>query len=65
MKRRRPTKANTPFKRKIYKVFDGQYEKDLPIPAAIDAYNHNMNGVNIGDQLRASHNWGHRWYTGA
>ena len=50
-KRRRPAKANTPFKKKIWEVFDGQYEKDLPIPTAIDAYNHNMNGVNVGDQL--------------
>ena len=54
IKRRRPAKANTPFKKKIWEVFDGQYEKDLPIPTAIDDYNHNMNGVNVGDQLRAS-----------
>src|SRR5436189_2258543 len=28
--------------------------KDLPVPIAIDAYNHYMDGVDIGNQLRAS-----------
>ena len=59
-KRRRPAKANTPFKKKIWEIFDGQYEKDLPIPVAINEYNHNMNSVDVGDQLLASNDWKHR-----
>ena len=34
--------------------FAGQAVKELEIPFFIDAYNNNMNGVDIGDQLRAN-----------
>ena len=30
-----------------------EYEKDLFIPDFVDAYNHNMNGVDLADQGRA------------
>ena len=42
-------KVNTLAKKKVWEVFDRQYKKDLPIPRAIDKYNHNINSVNIGD----------------
>ncbi|RFU33083.1 hypothetical protein B7463_g3217, partial [Scytalidium lignicola] len=35
------------------KVFGNQPQKELPIPIAIDLYNHHMNSVDLGDQLRA------------
>ncbi|KID95312.1 hypothetical protein MAJ_08707, partial [Metarhizium majus ARSEF 297] len=64
--RRRPAKNNTQAKKKkkIWEEFYGEYEKVLPIPTAINEYNHNMGYVDVGDQLRASYNWGHRWCRG-
>ena len=35
-------------------VFQGQLTKALPIPSAIDAYNHGMNAVDVANQLRKS-----------
>ena len=35
-------------------VFGKEWKKDLPIPIAIDAYNHGMNAVDIANQLRAN-----------
>src|SRR5436190_1774923 len=35
-------------------VFGSSPIKDLPIPVAIDAYNHYMGGVDIANQYRAS-----------
>src|SRR6266516_1382988 len=59
--RKRPGKANSEPKRTVRKAFGDQWRKKLPIPTVIDAYNHNMNGVDVGDQLRAEHRWQHRW----
>ena len=35
-------------------VFQGQAKRDLPIPIAIDAYNNNMNYVDVANQLRGN-----------
>ena len=35
-------------------IFGGLWNKDLPIPTAIDAYNHGMNAVDVANQLRAN-----------
>ena len=35
-------------------IFRDSAVKDLAIPLAIDAYNHNMGGIDIANQLRAS-----------
>ena len=37
-------------------AFGGSTKKLLTIPDLIDDYNHNMNGVDLADQLRASYN---------
>ena len=42
------------------KIFHIQPTKILPIPAVVDFYNHYMNGVDVGDQLRAAHSPQHR-----
>ena len=49
--RKRPSKANSEPKKTVRKVFGDQWQKELPIPTAIDIYNHNMNSVDTGDQL--------------
>lgn len=53
--RRRPTGTSTAGRR-ARQVFGDDVRKELPIPAFIDAYNHNMNGVDIGDQMRSYYN---------
>src|SRR5438034_9176647 len=35
-------------------IFGAFARKDLPVPIAIDAYNHYMGGIDIGNQLQAS-----------
>jgi hypothetical protein len=62
--RRRPRNANSSHKRVARALFGDAYEKELPVPVAIDDYNHYMGAVDIGDQLRASYVWGHRWRRG-
>jgi len=57
--RRRPN-ARTAAGRAARQVFGSQPRKELPIPAFIDAYNHSMNGVDVGDQMRASLSTDHR-----
>ena len=52
--RRQPSKSSTSAKT-ARQPFEGQATKLLDIPHFIDAYNHNMNGVDIGDQLRAGY----------
>ena len=52
--RRQPAKTSTSA-RTARVPFEGQSQKVLPIPKIIDAYNHHMNGVDIGDQLRAGY----------
>jgi hypothetical protein len=52
--RRKP--AITTANRSIIKpVFGNQPRKQLPIPKAINDYNHNMNGGDVANQLRATY----------
>ena len=62
--RRRPRNANSTHKRVARAVFGNAYEKELPVPVAINDYNHLMGAVDIGDQYRASYDWKHRWCRG-
>lgn len=62
--RRRPRNDNSSHKKAARTIFGDTYEKELPIPTAIDEYNYNMGAVDIGDQLRASYTWEHRWRRG-
>ena len=57
--RRRPNAA-TAAGRAARQVFGNEPRKELRIPTFIDAYNHNMNGVDVGDQMRASLSADHR-----
>jgi hypothetical protein len=52
--KRRPaiTTANRSI---IEPVFGNQPRKQLPIPKAINDYNHNMNGGDVANQLRATY----------
>lgn len=44
-------------------VFGDEAEKDLPIPKAIDYYNHNHNLVDVADQLRHPYRVERQWET--
>lgn len=57
--RRQPGKSSTSAKTARV-PFQGQATRILEIPQIIDDYNHNMNGVDIGDQLRAEFQSGRR-----
>jgi hypothetical protein len=48
-KRPKKTSINSTIARE---VFNGQYRKELEIPLFIDYYNHYMNSVDVGNQLR-------------
>ncbi|KAK2761992.1 hypothetical protein CKAH01_05222 [Colletotrichum kahawae] len=50
--RRRPTGDSAAHK-EARRVFGAEARKNLPIPLAIDEYNHNMNGVDTSDQMRS------------
>ena len=51
--RRQPSKTSI-YAKTTRVPFAGQAVKDLEIPIFIDAYNNNINGVDIRDQLRAN-----------
>ena len=51
--RRRPGDASTNA-RIALPIFGNEWTKRLPIPVAIDAYNHHMNAVDVGNQLRSN-----------
>jgi len=57
--RHQPSKTST-YAKTTRVPFAGQAVKDLEIPIFIDAYNNNMNGVNVGDQIRANSYTGRR-----
>ncbi|KAK1961629.1 hypothetical protein LY78DRAFT_560465, partial [Colletotrichum sublineola] len=50
--RRRPTKSSAAA-RTAREVFGSEAQKELPILVWIDNYNHNMNVVDTGDQIRS------------
>jgi hypothetical protein len=51
--RKRPSSTSTSAKT-ARKPFGSESRKDLPIPDFVDGYNHNMNHVDIADQLRST-----------
>ena len=52
--RRQPAKTSTSA-RTAREPFQGQPTKQLEIPHVVNEYNHHMNGVDIGDQLRSQY----------
>ncbi|KAK1989720.1 hypothetical protein LX36DRAFT_546282, partial [Colletotrichum falcatum] len=56
--RRRPA-GDSAAKRAARQVFGPDVRKDLPVPSAIDEYNHKMNGVDLSDQMRSYYQYGH------
>ncbi|KAK2005455.1 hypothetical protein LZ32DRAFT_504758, partial [Colletotrichum eremochloae] len=56
--RRRPA-GDTTAKKAARQVFSPDVRKDLPIPRAIDEYNHKMNGVDVSDQMRSYYQYNH------
>ncbi|KAK2005478.1 hypothetical protein LZ32DRAFT_633571 [Colletotrichum eremochloae] len=55
--RRRPA-GSSAANRAAREVFGPDARKQLPIPLGIDEYNHNMNGVDTGDQMRSYSQYG-------
>ena len=51
--RKRPSSTSTSVS-VARPIFEASVKKDLPIPAAIDAYNHYMSGVDIANQLQGA-----------
>jgi Transposase IS4 len=54
--RKRPSSTS----KQLRGAFGDEVLKNLPIPGLIDMYNHNMNGVDLADQMRASYSMKHR-----
>ncbi|KZL79459.1 hypothetical protein CI238_13567, partial [Colletotrichum incanum] len=55
---RRPA-GDTAAKKAARQVFGPDVRKDLPVPRAIDEYNHKMNGVDVSDQMRSYYQYSH------
>ena len=61
--RRRPKITSTAGKC-VWAVFQDEVRKKLPIPFVIDEYNHQMNGVDLADQLRSGNRGERRIFRG-
>ncbi|KAK0367501.1 hypothetical protein CLIM01_15142 [Colletotrichum limetticola] len=56
--RRRPA-GDSAAKKAARQVFGSDVRKNLPVPRAIDEYNHKMNGVDVSDQMRSYYQYSH------
>lgn len=65
VQRKRPSGQASGPKRDAQRVFGHEHVKKLQIPVIINEYNHHMNGVDVGDQLRANSTWQHAFRRGA
>ncbi|KZL82807.1 hypothetical protein CI238_13145 [Colletotrichum incanum] len=57
--RRRPAGDSAAKRAARQQVFGPDVRKDLPVPKAIDEYNHKMNGVDVSDQIRSYYQYNH------
>lgn len=58
IKRRRPTSSH-PRARLAQRFFSNKQQKSVSTPSIAIHYNHQMNAIDRGDQLRSYHGYGH------
>jgi hypothetical protein len=64
LRNRRRLKITSTAGKSVHAVFKDEVRKTLPIPFVIDEYNHQMNGVDLADQLRSGNCGGRRIFRG-